>query len=136
MMGCVCCALRRTTRALTQFYDRALRSHRLRITQLPILVAASRHAAMPTGRVAARLSMDRTTLLRNVRPLAKRRLVKVGLSRGSGRTEIRITPAGRALLARVYPEWKQAQARALASLGGSDFSRRLAALAEGLRSLR
>jgi DNA-binding MarR family transcriptional regulator len=136
MMGCVCCALRRTTRALTQFYDRALRAHRLRITQLPILVAASRPGAVPLGRVAERLGMDRTTLLRNVRPLVKRRLVQVALSPESRRTEIRLTPAGRALLARVYPEWKQAQAWALARLGGSEWSRKLTALAEGLRSDR
>src|SRR6266851_2306298 len=36
MSGCVCFALRRATRAVTQFYDRALKPHRLRATQFPI----------------------------------------------------------------------------------------------------
>jgi hypothetical protein len=36
------------------------------VTQLPILVAASQHGSVPLARLAA--AMDRTTLLRNVRP--------------------------------------------------------------------
>jgi DNA-binding MarR family transcriptional regulator len=136
MMGCVCLALRRAARALTQSYDHVLRAHHLRITQLPILVAASRHDAVPLAQLAERLGMDRTTLLRNVRPLVKRRLIDAGPAPGSRRTEIRITPSGRALLARAYPDWKRAQVRVLESLGGTDWSRKLAALGDALRSAR
>jgi hypothetical protein len=52
MTGCVCFALRKTARAVTQFYDRALRSHRLRVTQLSILVGASRFGAVPLAKLA------------------------------------------------------------------------------------
>lgn len=78
--------------------------------------------------------MDRTTLLRNVRPLVRRRLVEVSLAPDARWTEIRATAAGRALLARVYPDWKRAQARALKSLQGSDWSRSLEALGQAMRS--
>jgi len=125
MTGCVCFALRKAARAVTQFYDRALKAHRLRVTQLPILVAASPHDSVPLAKLAQVLGMDRTTLLRNVRPLVRRRLLEVSLGADSRRTEIRATAAGRALLARVYPEWKRAHAQALRSLEGMDWSRSL-----------
>jgi len=134
MGGCVCFALRRATRAVTQFYDRALKPHRLRATQLPILVAASGPGSVPLATLAQPLGMDRTTLLRNVRPLVRRGLVRVAPAADSRRTEIRATAAGRALLARVYPDWKRAQAQALRSLKGLDWSRSLDTLSRMARS--
>src|SRR5712691_13541425 len=134
MSGCVCFALRKTARAVTQFYDRALKEHRLRVTQLPVLVAVSHGGSVPLAKLAPVLGMDRTTLLRNVRPLARRRLVEVSLAPDSRWTEIRATTAGRALLARVYPDWKRAQAQALQSLEGLDWSRSLDALGRMARS--
>ena len=134
MSGCVCFALRRATRAVTQFYDRALKPHRLRATQFPILVAASSQESVPLAPLAQELGMDRTTLLRNVRPLVRRGLVRVAPAADSRRTEIRATAAGRALLARVYPDWKRAQAQALQSLEGVDWSRSLDTLSRMARS--
>lgn len=136
MDGCVCLALRRAARTLTRFYDRAFRAHRLRATQFPILVAAYKHGTAPLAEVAERLGMDRTTLLRNVRPLARRRLVEVSLGADSKRTEIRATSAGRALVVRLYPEWKKAQVHALEALGDKDLSRSLDALGAMARSAR
>ena len=134
MRGCVCFALRRAARAVTQFYDRALKSHGLRVTQLSILVGASQFGTVPLAKLAEVLGMDRTTLLRNVRPLVKRRLLEVELDADSRKTEIRATPGGRAILLRVYPDWRQAQNQALASLEGSDWSESLQALDTRLRA--
>jgi DNA-binding MarR family transcriptional regulator len=128
MRGCVCFALRRAARAATQLYDQALKGHHLRITQLPILVAASGHRPVPLATLAHKLGLDRTTLVRNVRPLVRRRLLSVGPAADSRRTEIRATAAGRALVARVYPEWKRAQERALQGLDGFDWSKGLEAI--------
>jgi DNA-binding MarR family transcriptional regulator len=136
MDGCVCFALRRAARTLTRFYDRAFRAHRLRATQFTILVAAYKHGRAPLAEVAERLGMDRTTLLRNVRPLARRRLVEVSPAADSKRTEIRATPAGRALVVRLYPEWKKAQVHALEALGDQDLSRSLDALGAMVRASR
>jgi DNA-binding MarR family transcriptional regulator len=130
MAGCFCAALRRTTRAVTQLYDAALRPHGLRATQLPILVAADRFGRVPLAAMAEKLGMDRTTLLRNVRPLVRRRLIEVATEEGSRRVEVRATRAGGALLGRVHPAWRRAQARVLAALEGVDWPGTLAALAE------
>ena len=134
MQGCVCFALRRTSRVVTQFYEAALRPHRLRATQFPILVAASEEQALPLAPLAESLGMDRTTLLRNVRPLVRRGLLDVVTPSGSRRTLVRATAAGRALLARVYPAWRRAQARALRSLEGVDWPGTLDALSRLPRS--
>ncbi len=126
MADCVCFALRRTTRAVTQLYDAALRPHGLRVTQLPILVAASRAEPVPVAPLAERLGMDRTTLLRNVRPLVRRKLIDFTTD-DSGRTGIRTTPAGRSLLARAYPAWKKIQTRVLGNVGDLDWPQTLKA---------
>ena len=134
MSRCACLALRRTARIITQFYDAALRPHGLRATQFPILVAASQREVAPLAALAEKLGMERTTLLRNVRPLARRELVEVSTPAGSRRTEIRITPAGRALLARAYPAWKRAQTQTLRGLEGAGWSRAQEALAKAMRN--
>ena len=134
MNGCVCFALRRVTRAVTQFYERAMKSHHLRATQFPILLAACREEAVPLALLADPLGMDRTTLLRNVRPLIRRGLVKVAPAPDSRRTVIQATAAGRALLARAYPDWKRAQTQALQSLEGSDWAQSLETLRRMARS--
>jgi DNA-binding MarR family transcriptional regulator len=134
MTGCVCFALRKASRVVTQFYDRALRSHRLRVTQLSLLAAASQQGTVPLARLARALGMDRTTLLRNVRPLVRRGLLQVSQAADSRRTEIKTTASGKTLLGRIYPDWKRAQERALKLLRGTDWTESLRALEKGLRS--
>jgi len=129
---CLCFTLRRAARAVTQFYDWALRPHGLRATQLPILGAASQREAIPLASLAKRLGMDRTTLIRNVRPLVRRKLVELATDE-SRRTEIRITEAGRELLAQAYPSWKRAQTQMLRRLEGTEWTQTLDALAEAAR---
>jgi DNA-binding MarR family transcriptional regulator len=106
---CLCLALRRTTRIVTQRYDAALRPFGLRATQLPILTAAATGDGVRLAPLAESLGMDRTTLLRNVRPLVRRRLVDVRRAAGHRHDELRATAKGRALLARVYPAWRSVQ---------------------------
>jgi len=106
---CVCLALRRTTRIVTQRYDAALRPFGLRATQLPILTAAATGDGVPVAALADSLGMERTTLLRNVRPLIRRHLVDVRRAVGHRHDELRATAKGRALLARAYPAWRRVQ---------------------------
>lgn len=135
MASCACLALRKATRIVTQFYDSALRPHGLRATQCPILVVASRMSRIPLALLAEQLGMERTTLLRNVRPLARRGLLEVGVPDGSRRTELRITPEGRALVARVYPVWKRAQTRMLRGLQGAEWGHAQSTLAMALENI-
>jgi len=135
MSGCVCFRLRRAARAVTQLYDRALRPHGLRVTQLSVLVGASSRETVELAPLSTALGMDRTTLLRNVRPLVRKKLLTVTTASGTRRTEIRVTPAGRKLLARIYPVWKRTQEGVLTHMD-PQWSRTLNNLGKAGRSAR
>ena len=63
------------------------------------------------------LGMDRTTLVRNLRPLERDGLVK---STGKGRghkVSLALTAKGRAALQRFLPDWRVAQQKAIRTLG-------------------
>ena len=63
------------------------------------------------GSVAALLAMDRTTLTANLKPLERRGLVKIAVDKEDKRSRrLIITAAGRALLSKAFPMWKQAHA--------------------------
>lgn len=129
MRDCVCTELRRAARLVTQRYDAALRPHGLRATQLPILVAAAVAGPLSLAALSSRLGMERTTLLRNLRPLARRGLVRVRSSADSRRGEVCLTDGGRKLLERAYPAWEAAQQAVLRSVKDSGWKRVLARLA-------
>lgn len=132
LKGCLCLALRRTTRLVTQQYDAALRPFGVRVTQLPILTAAA-GGATPLAQLAAVLGMERTTLLRNVRPLVRRGLIVVRREKGGRRDEVTATTAGRALLQRLYPAWREVQDRMLADLKDPALLRTLAEMGQPMR---
>ena len=116
--GCACFNLRAAARALTRAYDKALRPVGLKVTQFTILVAVSRvDEAVPIGTLAKTLSMDRTTLTRNLRPLERQGLVKIlpeGYRRARGMV---LTGKGRKVLERAIPLWRQAQAATVNRIG-------------------
>ena len=51
--------------------------------------------------------MDRTTLTANLKPLERRRLLKISVDKEDRRSRrLALTPAGRTLLTKAYPIWK------------------------------
>jgi DNA-binding MarR family transcriptional regulator len=108
---CACKSLRRAARAVTQLYDETLRPSGLRVTQFTLLVAVAVSEPVPITRLADALTLDRTTLARDLRPLTERGLVEVAAGDDRRMRVIRLTRQGRDAIARAYPLWKQAQAR-------------------------
>lgn len=63
------------------------------------------------GQVAALLAMDRTTLTAALKPLARRRLVTVTIDPADRRSrQLKLTSAGRRLLAAALPIWEREHA--------------------------
>jgi DNA-binding MarR family transcriptional regulator len=117
MENCVCFNLRWVSRAFSQFFVGELRQHGLLPTQTPILglLAAKPEASM--AEVSDWLAMDRTTLVRNLRPLERDGLVKVtGKGRGH-KVSLTLTPKGRNTLEKFLPDWRIAQQRIIRTLG-------------------
>lgn len=108
---CNCLALRQAARRVTQFYDRYLAATGLHTTQYSILARLKRHGSMTINALAADLVMDRTTLGRNILPLARDGLVAIGRDSKDRRSkELRLTGAGAARLDAAYTAWAKAQA--------------------------
>jgi DNA-binding MarR family transcriptional regulator len=109
--GCACKHLRRTARAVTRLYDETLRPSGLRITQYTLLVAVALSEPVPITRLADALSLDRTTLVRDLKPLSERGLLEIAAGEDRRMRMVRLTGQGREAIGRAYPLWQQAQAR-------------------------
>src|SRR5947207_1346630 len=71
MENCVCFNLRWVTRVVTQFFDAEMRRHGIRPTQGTILRALNARKNWSMAELSDWLGMDRTTLVRNLRPLQR-----------------------------------------------------------------
>ncbi|HSY19359.1 MAG TPA: MarR family winged helix-turn-helix transcriptional regulator [Candidatus Acidoferrales bacterium] len=119
--NCTCFNVRRVSRALTQFFDTGVRRHGIRPTQSPILRALHAKDGWSMAELSEWLGMERTTLLRNLRPLQRDGLVRAKGDR-SGHVELEITDKGRRILAKILPAWRTAQDRVVAILGQERWS--------------
>src|SRR5580692_12407018 len=100
-LPCMCGSFRRTARALTQMYERALRPSGLRSTQLTILQVLSRAGEVSQGRLGEMLAMDSTTLTRTLGIM--RRQGWIAERRGEDQRErrLRLSGAGKTKLNRA-----------------------------------
>src|SRR2546427_205088 len=123
--ACTCFRLRSLTRRVTQLYDQALAPSGLTVTQYSLLAHALRQGPAPTlSELPQQLFTDRTTLTRNLKPLADAGLVKVGGGADARSKAALVTPKGRRALRAARPLRQEAQARVRAEAGDG----RLAAL--------
>jgi DNA-binding MarR family transcriptional regulator len=117
MENCVCFNLRWVTRAVTQFYDAEMRRHGIRPTQGTILASLQAKDSWNMAELSDWLGLERTTLVRNLRPLERDGFVKVA---GGGRgnlVELTITTKGRKQIEKLTPAWKSAQSAVVKTLG-------------------
>lgn len=120
--NCVCLNLRRITRAVTRFFDAEIRRYGVRPTQESILAALIAQQGWTMAELSDWLGMERTTLVRNLRPLQRDGLVEVG-GGGRGRlVELAITAKGREQMEKITPAWRSAQRVAVKTLGEKRWS--------------
>ena len=113
---CLAVRVRALNRAVTALYDDALRPHGLRVGQLNLLVAVARMGTTRPGDLCRALRMDKSTLSRDVEVMRRNGWLEVEDSGGRSRP-LRLSPGGQALLERVAPAWRQAQAQARTLIG-------------------
>lgn len=118
---CLCLHAQRAARALARRFDVALQPLDMTSGQFSLLMSLNRPEPPSLGSVAALLAMDRTTLTANLKPLQRRGLVETAADPRDRRARLlRLTPAGRAILARALPIWRQVNAALEASLSAPD----------------
>lgn len=109
--ACLCLHVQRTARALARRFDEAFRPLDLTNGQFSLLMSLNRPEPPTMGSVASLLAMDRTTLTAALKPLVRRGLVTVSIDKKDRRSRrLKIRPAGRALLTKAFPIWRQTHA--------------------------
>lgn len=107
--ACTCFLLRKLTRQVTQTYDRAVAPAGLTITQYSVLQNLRREPGISLSALAARMGMERTSLLRTLKPVLAAGWAR-NAERGAGRSaELEITKEGLARLRVAKPMWQKAQ---------------------------
>jgi DNA-binding MarR family transcriptional regulator len=108
---CLCLHLQRAARALARRFDDALRPLGLTSGQYSMMMALNQPASPSIGAVALILCVDRTTMTAALKPLERRGLVTVSVDNSDRRSRrLKLTAAGRALLARAVPVWRRTHA--------------------------
>jgi DNA-binding MarR family transcriptional regulator len=118
---CLCLHAQRAARALARRFDAAFRPFDLTNGQFSLLMSLNRPAPPTIGSVADLLAMDRTTLTANLKPLARRGLVRAIVDDADRRVRrLELTAAGRELLAAAVPVWRSEHAAVERDLADAD----------------
>ena len=122
--ACLCLHVQRAARALARRFDDALRPVGLTNGQFSLMMSLNRPEPPDMTAVASLLGMDRTTLTAALKPLQRRRLLKVTVDPADRRSRVMtLTPKGRRLLARAVPVWRRTHISVEALLPDSDPNR-------------
>lgn len=106
---CYCMNLRRATNAVTDFYDAMLRDLGVSVSQYSLLVNLERMETPSTSDLAAQVNLDRSTLVRNLKPLLERGLILDLAKEGARSHKFAVSEQGSVLLEKGKPLWEQAQ---------------------------
>lgn len=126
---CIAVRVRLINRVVTAIYDEALRPLGSRVSQMNILVAVARMGEARPADICRALRLEKSTLSRDVEVMKARGWLESDPPTGGRNQVLRITPAGRDLLARAGPAWESAQAEARRLIGepGVDALQQIAA---------
>jgi DNA-binding MarR family transcriptional regulator len=105
-----CFAIRQAARHMSQLYDRYLSRADVTSSQFNILATIKRGSNLTMIQLAQAMVIDRTTLVRALRPLLRNGLV-ANEANGNGmrRLQLTLTADGRARLEEAMVHWRAAQ---------------------------
>jgi DNA-binding MarR family transcriptional regulator len=107
--GCSNMKLRRFTRLVSRHYDAHLAHCGLKTTQYSLLAAVAHSGPLQQGELARLLSLDASSLTRNLRPLVDAGLLSIDAGADGRSRQVSVTPAGLDLRAQARQHWKRAQ---------------------------
>ena len=120
--ACMCQAIRRVSRNLSNRYDEALKPTGLTIGQFSILSALRRPQPVRLSALAQDLGMNRTTLTRDLKPLEARGLIVTTPDPDDARArQISISEKGMVVHDAALPLWEAVQTDTAERLAGEDW---------------
>ena len=118
-LNCYSVRLRLLNRVVAAIFDEALRPHKIRASQLNILVAVAAYGPVTSQQLCRVLHLDASTFSRAISRLKAKHWVETEPS-GEGKVLlIRAASQGLEKIKRVYPDWQKAQEKVAAVLGES-----------------
>lgn len=101
--------LRRAAGAVTRLYDRRLAPLGLSINQFSMMANLDALGCVSVSALAVHMGLDRTTLVRNLKPLLDRGLVRDAAESGRRDRKLELTEEARDMMPNAYRAWKGAQ---------------------------
>ena len=121
---CNCFAVRQAARCLTKHYERHLSDAELTTAQFSILVALEDEGEMTMSELAKAMVMDRTTLVRALKPLQAEGLVISRPKEGGARQlSLSLSAGGERRLKKAMALWSRAQEEVEAAIGSGEAAR-------------
>lgn len=105
-------------RAVNRHFDAALRPAELTITQFTLLVIIGAKSPDSISQIGDWLSIERTSVTRNLKPLERRGFVARGAEGAARMRAVSLTKDGFRKLKSAYPLWKSAQGELEETLDG------------------
>ncbi len=113
----MCGNFRRTSRALTQLYEQALRPLGMRATQFTILQALALAGEVTQGQLGEMLAMDSTSLTRTLAIMVRQSWITVRRGKDRRERRLRLASGGETQLKNAVPVWEKVQSRLRRQLG-------------------
>lgn len=117
---CLCTALRLAALSATDRYDAKLAPSGLKVTMFRLLSMADKAEAPTITTLAQVLGLERSTVGRNLKVLARQGLVDLAGGKDERAKIIEVTPKGRKAVDIARPLWSEAQDEMRQALGGED----------------
>lgn len=114
---CIAFRVRALNRVITNLYDAALKPFGITVNQTTILAMLALAGEVGAGKIGRVLAMEKSTVSRNLDRMRKNGWIEAVVPEGAKAQAITVTPAGRKMLAALYPGWEKAQAAAARLLG-------------------
>jgi len=114
--------LRRASLAVTKLYDRYLKPSGLTTSQYSILTGIRRLAPVSVSDLAAETQLDRTTMVRNLKPLENQGLISDISDPGTRNRQLILTKSGEEKLNLAKSMWLKAQDEVERELGKSQLA--------------
>lgn len=107
--SCICLNVRRTSQAITKVYDEFLAPSKLNIGKFSLLKHIYQLGPVSVSDLALAIRLDRTTLVRNLKPLEESDLVMDVSTAGSRNRKLKLTNKGVEAYKSAEILWEKAQ---------------------------
>ncbi|HRK18683.1 MAG TPA: MarR family winged helix-turn-helix transcriptional regulator [Hyphomicrobiaceae bacterium] len=114
---CIATRVRQLSRIITRVYDDALRPLGITASQFTLLTQLAQQDGITAVEIGTELDIEKSTLSRNLKRLLALGHLTMDPPAGRRGRGLHLTPKGQDVIQKAYPVWKEAQNKAVRTLG-------------------